>query len=172
VTVKNHTLSVTNPSVPRHETGPPRPLHEDELATLLAAADALIPAGPGVPSAAIAPGYVAWLDRALAARSDAFETIVTAAGRLQGIAAPELLDALRRMSADEPELFHDLSAVLAGAYLMVPEVRAAIGYPGQVRRPAAFDEAAEEIMSGILDPVIERGPIYVEPSDPSRGGVA
>jgi hypothetical protein len=159
-------MSLVNPSVPRHETAPPRPLTDAERATLLAAADALIPAGPGVPSAAAAPGYTAWLDRALAARTDAFDGIVVAAGRLHDVHGPELLDALRRMSTEEPDAFHGLSAVLAGAYLMIPEVRAAIGYPGQIRHPAAFDAAADEIMSGILDPVIERGPIYVDPDPP------
>lgn len=34
------------------------------------------------------------------------------------------------MSAEQPLVFQPLSAVLA-AYLMVPEVRKAIGYPGQ-----------------------------------------
>jgi hypothetical protein len=53
-----------------------------------------------------------------------------------------------------------VSAVLAGAYLMVPEIRAAIGYPGQHRSHPPFDLAVEEIMDGILDPVIERGSIY------------
>jgi hypothetical protein len=172
MSVRGPRMTALNPSVPRHETRPPRPLHDDEREILLAAADALIPEGPGLPSAAAAPGYEAWLDRALAARSEAFEAIVAAAGRLQGLGPPALLDALRRMSTEEPERFQSLSAVLAGAYLMVPEVRAAIGYPGQVRKPAAFDEAAEELMSGILDPVIERGPIYLEPGAPRPGGAA
>jgi len=38
-----------------------------------------------------------------------------------------------------------------------------IGYPGQQRDPAPVDEAANEI-DGLIDPVIERGPIYV-PAD-------
>lgn len=154
-----------NVSVPRHDRGPPRPLRDDELATLLRAADVLIPEAPGLPAGGGAPDYAAWLDRALAARSDAFETIVRAVERLQRVDAPEMLDALRRMSTEEPDRFHALSAVLAGAYLMGPKVRAHIGYPGQERRPAAFDEAAEELMSGILGPVIERGPISIEPGD-------
>jgi hypothetical protein len=46
------------------------------------------------------------------------------------------------------------------AYLMIPEVRTAIGYPGQRRHHPQFDEAANQITDGILDPVVERGPVY------------
>jgi len=39
-------------------------------------------------------------------------------------------------------------------------VRARIGYPGQRRDPARFEEAVDQLSDGILDPVIARGPIY------------
>ena len=70
---------------------------------------------------------------------------------------------LRELSRTDPDIFGKLSTVLAGAYLLVPEVKKAIGYPGQVRRYPPFDEAAEQILSGILDPVIARGPAFVAP---------
>jgi hypothetical protein len=54
-----------------------------------------------------------------------------------------------------------LSAVLAGAYLLVPEVKSAVGYPGQRRDPAGLEEAVDEISDGILDPVLERGHFFV-----------
>jgi len=60
----------------------------------------------------------------------------------------------------QPRQFQALSAVVAGAWLLVPAVRARIGYPGQRRDPARLEEAADQISDGILDPVIARGAIY------------
>jgi hypothetical protein len=67
---------------------------------------------------------------------------------------------LRALHADQPRQFQALSAVVAGAWLLVPAVRARIGYPGQRRDPARLEEAADQISDGILDPVLARGPIY------------
>ena len=56
-------------------------------------------------------------------------------------------------------MFQPLSAVVAGAWLPMPAVRER-RYPGQRRDPAPFDQAANEIGSGILDPVLARGTVY------------
>lgn len=138
-----------------------RPLSEAEREALVAVADALCGGGRlSAPSAT--PGYDEWLDRALAARADAFEEVVAAAVALEGLSLEGRREALRRMNADERPRFHALSSVVAGAWLLVPEIAAALGYPGQVAAPATFDEAAAQLETGILDPVIERGPIYKE----------
>ncbi len=68
--------------------------------------------------------------------------------------------ALRGLHAEEPGQFQALSAVVAGAWLLTPTVRARIGYPGQRRDPARLEEAVDQISDGILAPVIARGPIY------------
>jgi hypothetical protein len=149
-----------NPSVPRYTTKPPRALTEAEREALHRIADALIPAVGDRPAPSQLRGYDGWLDRALAARDDAFERVVASAVRLAAREQRTLRVALKRFDADDPEGFHLLSSVLAGAYLMVPEVRRAIGYPGQRRHPPRFDEAADQIMDGILDPVIARGRFY------------
>ena len=76
------------------------------------------------------------------------------------------------MSEVSADRFEVLSGLLAAAYLLIPEVRTAIGYPGQANRPPRFDEAVEQVMSGILDPVIDRGPVYRTTGDatgPTRG---
>jgi hypothetical protein len=123
-------------------------------------ADVLIPArGEDLPPSAT-PDYALHLDRALAARDDAFESVTDAATRLAACDDDALDAELRALHAAGDTTFQALSAVVCGAYLTVPEVRARIGYPGQENRPAPFDQAAEEIMDGILDPVIERGRIY------------
>jgi len=146
-------------SVPLYREKPPRELSAAEAASVVAVADVLIgPSGdPGSPGRL--PDFRTWLDRALAARRDAFEDFVGACVRLaEAEVGPDR--AARELAESDPMLFHLVSTTIAGAYLMVPAVREAIGYPGQERKHPRFDEAAEEIMDGILDPVIERGPVY------------
>jgi hypothetical protein len=125
---------------------------------LLAIADTLIAPSAGVPAPSAAPDYERWLLRALAARRDVFDDVVNAAVALH--AEDDVGAAVRALAASDDARFGQLSTVVAGAYLMLPEVRRALGYPGQERKHAGFDEAAEEIMDGILDPVIERGPVF------------
>jgi hypothetical protein len=132
---------------------------EEELRGLLAIADILIPGTDQMPTASMAPDIGRWLGVALTARGDVFDEILALAGSLGQLPPAGLSRELRRLSDEEPERFEPLSAIIAGAYLMVPAVRKAIGYPGQERRFPPFDQAADEITSGILDPVIERGDI-------------
>jgi len=146
-------------SVPRIRKTLPRPLTEDELATLTALADTLCG-----PSNRVAPPsqheeFQALLELALATRDDSFDAITAATA-----AARETEDReawLRKLHDEEPKVFQALSAVLAGAFLMVPVVREAVGYPGQHRSPAKIEEAVDEISDGILDPVLERGHFFV-----------
>jgi hypothetical protein len=125
---------------------------------LLAVADVLIAPSAGLAAPSACPDYPQWLDRALAARRDVLEDVVEGAVGLQR--EPDLGAAVRALAAADGARFQQLSTVLAGAYLMIPAVRRALGYPGQERKHARFDEAAEEIMDGILDPVNERGPVF------------
>jgi hypothetical protein len=147
-------------SMPATATSLPRGLTERELRGLLRAADVLIPESGANPAASRAPGFEPALERALLARLDAFELIAAEGARLGALNDEEIAAELRLLAAEEPTTFQPLSTVLAGAYLLIPEVREAIGYPGQHRKHPQFDEAANEIMDGILDPVIDRGSIY------------
>ena len=144
---------------------PPRTVGREKLSdaqsrTLLRVADCLIPGGGGDPKASDAPGYDAWLDRAVDARAESVAGIIEAVTILQDVEDRELWPALESMSTEQPTLFHILSSVVAGAYVMVPEIMARIGYPGQKRNPASVDEAFEQIGDGILEPVVERGHFY------------
>ena len=138
----------------------PRQLTSAEVGTLRAIADALIPAAGDDPAATAEPDFEAWLTRAIDARADAFEVITAFLAQLDGATAEVIDQRLRALHAGQPEQFQALSAVVAGAWLLVPAVRARIGYPGQRRDPARLDEAADQISDGILDPVLARGPIY------------
>ena len=138
----------------------PRPLTDAEVSTLRAIADVLIPASGDNPAATAEPDLDPCLRRAVDARADAFDAITAVLAQLDG-AAPEVIDrALRKLHAGHPVPFQALSAVVAGAWLLTPTVRARIGYPGQRRDPARLEEAVDQISDGILDPVIARGPVY------------
>jgi hypothetical protein len=155
---------VTSPpqrlSVPRRVTTPPKELSQAQRATLHRVADQLVPAADGNPSATQAPGFDGWLDRCIAARRDAIDLLLSTLDQLAG--ADDLDRALRGLHADDAEgRFHLISSIVAGAYLAGDHIRRLIGYPGQFRQPARVDEAAEELADGILDPVLERGHIYI-----------
>jgi hypothetical protein len=139
----------------------PRRLTDEEVATARGCADALIPATATAPTATADEEFDAALGVAVDARADAFDDIVGALARMRDVAPTDLLDRLKAMSADEPDTFQPLSAVLAGAWLLTPSVRARIGYRGQRRNPPSISEAVDQISEGLLDDVMERGSIYI-----------
>lgn len=148
-------------SVPKRITALPRELSEDEWRNFEAAADCLIPESPESPKASAAPDYRLWAVRALAARGEDFSTVVECLAALDNEASETMWRRLERMNADLPDEFMVLSSVIAGAYLMVPEIRQQIGYPGQGNAAPELTEAADQLEGGILDPVLARGPIFV-----------
>lgn len=150
-------------SVPPRVFSPPRRLSEEELAVLHAVADALIPAVEDNPAGSQAPDFDSWLRRAIGARAEHFDELMAAVALVNGLTGVAMYEALKRLNDEEPAKFQLLSAVVAGAYLMVPHVRGLVGYPGQVRNIPRLEEAADQLSDGILDPVIERGSIFVEP---------
>lgn len=130
-----------------------------ELRGVLAAlAQSMIPGGLGMPSATEADVAGARLDEALAARPDLEAPLAALLERLAGLDAAE---AERRLRADREAL--DLFAlVVIGGYMMDPAVGAALSYPGQQPRPVNPFDINDVVDEGLLDPVIERGPIYRE----------
>lgn len=152
-------------SAPPRGMKAPRALTPDERVTILAVADALIPQSGTNPQASDASGYEEWLQRAIDARAEQFDDLVEALSAVGGLSGEPLFARLRDFSGEDPLRFQVLSAIVAGAYLMVPEVKVAIGYPGQRRNPLKLEEAIDQISDGILDPVIERGSIYVAPAE-------
>lgn len=146
-------------SVPPVRKTPPRPLSETELATYTAIADVLCHGDGAVPPPSGCPEFPEKLALALAARRDVFDTIVVLLA--EASATDDLAAWVRRLHDEDDEKFVVLSTVAAGAYLLVPRIRDAVGYPGQRRDPAGLTEAVDEIGDGILDPVLERGHFYV-----------
>lgn len=119
-------------------------------------ADLLIPAAEGMPSASAADVPGEWLQHALRARPD------LAAGLRRALEVArdcEPAEALDRLADDDALAFEALGTLTAGGYLMNPDVRALIGYPGQTERPLSDDI---ETYIDLLKRVVERGPIYRE----------
>lgn len=140
------------------ETTTAAPELDDALRTRIGEfADVLIAGGAGLPSASEAGVQGKWIDRTLAARPDLVPIVNEVIGR-PGDPKAEL-DKIR---AQEPILWDAFTHAIAGAYLMVPKVRKGLGLPGNApkRKPAFPDEADHYLSDGVLDPVIERGPIY------------
>ncbi|MFI7067505.1 hypothetical protein ACIBL3_41375 [Kribbella sp. NPDC050124] len=155
--------STTRLSVPPPRTTLPRPLTDEERGTLVALADALCGPSDRAEPPSRCPEFTEKLDIALATRSDSFDQVVAAVAATAG--ADDLFAWLRDLHASDADAFQVLSAVLGGAYLMVPSVREAIGYGGQRREIARPEEAIDEIMDGILEPVLQRGHFYVSPPE-------
>jgi hypothetical protein len=157
--VNEHPTAEGELSVPPAFTTP-RPLTDEEIATLRAVADVLIPPAGDSPGATAEPGFDDQLRMAADARADAFDEVTAELAALRR-AVPSTIDGrLRALHTERPGVFQPLSAIVAGAWLLLPAVRERIGYPGQRRDPAPFDQAADELGSGILEPVLARGTVY------------
>ncbi|GAA1786838.1 hypothetical protein HC028_26435 [Planosporangium flavigriseum] len=129
-------------------------LGDASRARLAELADVLIPGGSGLPSASAADVAGQWINRVLAAHAGLAEAVA------QVLAIPGAPDEVLRNL--DREAFETFAFAVAGAYFMNPTVRNALGYPGIAprRMPSAEGEAEYYLEDGILNPVIERGPIY------------
>jgi len=163
-TAANAASATRRLSVPLRTTQPPRELTDTESKTLLRIADCLIPAAGPNPKASDAEDYQSFLQLALGARSDAFDKVMDGVAGLADVPDDQMWEALKDLWSRDRETFDPLSAIVAGAYFMTPQIMELIGYPGQHRDPAPVELAANEI-EGLIDPVIERGPIYVSAAE-------
>lgn len=72
-------------------------------------------------------------------------------------------DSTRAFATANQAGFDIVSVIVSGAYFMSPVVLGALGYPLERRHPAGPEEFADEYETGILDPVINRGPRFRDP---------
>ncbi|MGW0877497.1 hypothetical protein ACWD3Z_44615 [Streptomyces sp. NPDC002740] len=137
-----------------------------QSATLLALAGAIIPAGAREPAAdaVLANGH--WLGRGFAAEPQLEAVVAQACDRLRD---EDPVPALRSLAAEHPTEFYALTTAVAGSYYMAPEVRAAIGYPGQIRRPAGLTEAVDDLEDDLIAPMLAGEPRY-RPTPGAAGG--
>ncbi|MGC4025203.1 MAG: hypothetical protein QM744_08660 [Mesorhizobium sp.] len=132
-------------------------LTDAERKTFAAIADYLIPEGEGMPSASQVGVPNEMLDKVVSVRSDLVEPL------RRGLAAVADLDGhagANKLNEEDGAAFHAISLAASGGYYMSPTVRQLIGYPGQESRPFDPDKTTEYLDDGLLQPVIDRGPIY------------
>lgn len=122
-----------------------------------ALADFLMPAHGRMPAASAVDVAGDLLDEVLGFRPDIAEAFHRGLGAIAGRSPA---DAANRLFKSDEEAFNALSLVVSAAYYMAPEVRSALGYPGQ--ESVAYDPHAvpEYLTNGLLERVLLRGTIY------------
>ncbi len=131
---------------------------DGEREVFAALADVLIPAAEGMPAASTVDVHGATLDRILGLRPDLVEAFRRGLAASAGKPPADAAEALNR---DDAEALGAVSIVASAGYYMTPAVRELIGYPGQEKRPADPDETPEYVANGMLQQVIDRGPIFL-----------
>jgi hypothetical protein len=129
----------------------------DRREVLAAVADVLIPKGDGNPSASEAGVAARWLDEVLRLRPDFGPPLAAVLDSIKGIDAGA---AVARLGAEDPAGFGILAEVVAGGYFLNPQVRSAIGYPGQQSVPIVHEEPPDFEQDGLIASVIARGRVY------------
>lgn len=132
-------------------------LSEQDRATFAALADVLIPEAEGMPSASQAGVHLETLDRILALRPDLVEPFLRGIRAAAGQGAQAAANTLNQQ---DPAALTAIGLAASAGYYMQPQVRQLIGYPGQESRPGNPDETPEYVANGMLQQVIDRGPIF------------
>ena len=144
---------------------PPVALTAVELARLRAVAAALIPGQDPSPPAVALEELDTLLDDAAAALGVELGDLKAAIALL-----PEPVDreALERFADEKAAAFELVSTTAAGAYFMAPAVLDSLGYPRGPRSAPRFDLVANELESGILEPVMAMAPLWRSPEHVER----
>lgn len=148
-------------SVSKLQRRPSRDLTLRELETFTLIADTLIPGTEDNPAGSAVKNFSALVTQAVAILDSRFEQLTSNLAELAAAKAEEMWERLRELSVSRPDDFYWLSTVVVAAYLYAPEIKEKLGYPTPHPNPADMFEVAEELSSGILEPVIQRGPVYI-----------
>jgi hypothetical protein len=122
-------------------------------------ADLLIPAYKQFPAATAVGVHEALLDDVLRFRPDIVEAFFRGLARID---VGNLSASINQLYRDDPDAFNALSLAASGGYYMAPQVRTALGYPGQEAVPYNPYEVADYLIDHMLERVAQRGTIYRE----------
>jgi hypothetical protein len=141
-------------------------LGRERLATLAAVADHLIPAAHGMPSAAtvVTEARLAFVVRS---RPDLLEPLRRTLGSELG---DDPVGRLATLTEHDPEALAALQLVIVAGYYTDESVRERLGYQGQVAKPVNALDYPAYLEEGLLDRVIERGPIWRDPAGRAGSG--
>ena len=126
---------------------------DGERARLSDFADLLIPGSESRPAPSEVGIAGRLLDQVIEARPDLAEPLHRALFE-SALSSPERLDEL---AADDQEARMALELTIAGGYYMSPEVRTAIGYPGQIAQVVSPDIYPDYVEEGLLEFVLQMG---------------
>lgn len=129
-------------------------LTQDQIVIYSAVADVLIPSAIGMPSASEANVPETWINNALGYRPDLVPHFTRA---LEACKGKEPQVALVDLNATDTEAFDALGVLTSGAYFLNPDVKALLGYPGQIPVPAQDDT---ETYLDLLENVVDRGAVF------------
>jgi hypothetical protein len=132
------------------------PDHEHEHLKLRRIASVLLPGDDTSPPATSVPDYDELLSKAVEVIG-AEQPMLTRA--LKQLPDDADWDALKEFADSEPDGFEVVAAVVSGAYFMSTTVLDALHYPHGPRRATPFGLVADELESGVLEPVMERAPM-------------
>lgn len=133
---------------------------EVDVDRLIALADVMLPAAHGMPAVSEVKAVESYLAQVLGWRDDLREPLARAVDELDP--SSFTIDRLAALHGEDEDAYVALTTAVAACYYLSPLVRELIGYPGQVDKtydPYAYTEWVAE---GLLDPVVERGPIWRE----------
>lgn len=131
-----------------------------ELRSVLAElAELMIPAGAGLPSANEVDISGTLLDQVLTVRPDLTGPLHGTLTDLRRVPASNRLMALQQ----DPDAMDVVGMVMAGGYLMSRQVVEVLRYPFQEAKLVRPDDVFQAIDDGLLDGVVDRGPIYRTP---------
>ena len=130
-------------------------LTAEQRAVLDRLGDALIPASDGMPAWSEVEHSEKWLERALAARADLFERLVSALDAVKDLGP---LAAVRHLHSSDQDGFRAVATIVSGAYYINMKVWRRIGYPGQGGRLPFPDEFEHDIRDDLLAPVLASDP--------------
>jgi hypothetical protein len=132
----------------------PSVLDRDQLNRVCAVAGILLPGSAESPAPQSLPEFEELVQRAagtLGRDAAALEDAIVC------LPAELSWDSLSEYSEKQPEGFELIALVVIGGYFMSPTVLAALGMPAGERRRAPLELAVDQLDSGLLDAVLERG---------------
>lgn len=132
-------------------------LSENDRTVFAGIADVIVPAWQRMPAASAVGVHAQLLDTVLRVRPDLADGVGAAIEFCRNREPSEAVNSLYR---EKRAVFDAFTLAVTGAYYMADEVRALIGYPGQVSPEYDPHETAQYLTDGILERVTRRGAIY------------
>lgn len=127
----------------------------------------LLPGAGDAPKAGTAEDFDDLVMRAVEAIGPERATFMRA---LDDIPEPVTWEVLEDLDAADAPSLEIVSAVCAAAYFMSPQALDALGYYRGPRRAADRQQIVDELETGVLDPVLDRGPLVRDVAN-STGGL-